>query len=394
MARPDLEHFRVRISFAAMGPLGGSLVESVDRAYLVSIIQLAAINKATDARDKVYGMIAYLSKNCPQVKLPAVDYTMSIADIFESFTRALIAATGKLWPLELVGGTCKPGAPLLPSWVLDLRNQDCLTPEWGDWLGSHTHFKSTSFKPIVAVDEPGQLSVLAQRIGKITQLSSRMPVWDSKTKARPAAELDQARAACLAEWTAFAAALDLQNDPETTPYLQRGAAHKGIWRDYCDDDGIPCLNPHFRALQYFTNQLDYLRHRTQLEDDVSMDSYPFYESEADAAKRRRRKWVKRRKEAEEESSYFDGHRWAHDQCRLFFLSTGHLGVSPGDVRVGDPVCVVQGSIVPFVLRRQRGSGRRAFSVVGKADVHLMTEVEEWTPKVLEQDGKGRVVVLV
>jgi hypothetical protein len=94
--------------------------------------------------------------------------------------------------------------------------------------------------------------------------------------------------------------------------------------------------------------------------------------------------------AEDDSSYLDERPCAHDKCLLFLMSTGHLAESPGDVRVGDSVYIIEGSVFPFVLRR-RG---KQFLVVGKADIYRMRQQDAWEPSKLDEDPKGHDIVLV
>jgi hypothetical protein len=72
------------------------------------------------------------------------------------------------------------------------------------------------------------------------------------------------------------------------------------------------------------------------------------------------------------------------------MSTGHLAESPGDVRVGDSVYIIEWSVFPFVLRC-RG---KQFLVVGKADIYRMRQQDAWEPSKLDEDPKGHDIVLV
>jgi len=72
------------------------------------------------------------------------------------------------------------------------------------------------------------------------------------------------------------------------------------------------------------------------------------------------------------------------------MSTGHLGDSPGDVRVGNGVRVIEGSNYPFVLRR-RG---KHYLVVGKAGIYRMSGWDVGEPRKLDGDPMAHVIVLV
>ncbi|KAE9374185.1 hypothetical protein N431DRAFT_481462 [Stipitochalara longipes BDJ] len=361
--RADLEHYRMRNALSNFSP------SSTDgfpfKKFMAVIIQLAALNSTTDARDKVYGMVAFLKNKWPDLQLPAVDYAKSVADIYEHFTRSLIATTRSLWPLGLVNGLSGSESHDLLSWVLDLRDPDCLAPDW-ELTFEHQGFSRGQHKSPMQVYNLGQLSVRAKRIGNVTRTSMRMPFWGSKSRKRTAQEMDLARTACLSEWTAFVTNLDMHKDQTNSPYIHHASSKERRRFFKWEQVGILCSDPNTRALEAFTRELDYLRLRHELEDEISVDSWPF-ESEK-RSKRKRKKRKAEKKKAEEDSSYLDEGPRAHDKCLLFLMSTGHLAESPGDVLVGDSVYIIEGSGFQFVLRHRN----KQFLVVGKADIYLMT----------------------
>ncbi|KAH7399318.1 heterokaryon incompatibility protein-domain-containing protein [Pyrenochaeta sp. MPI-SDFR-AT-0127] len=353
--RPDLEHFRLRDSMRSRTASGG------EKQFLSALVQLAAVNKTTDARDKVYGMIAYVETRCPCVDLNVIDYTKSISEVYETFTRSLIVTTSSLWPLEFVTGHRSSTSDILPSWAVDLRDPEHLAPAWSSYRRSM--LKSSTFQPPSTTNKPGQLRVLAKQVGEICDVSSRMPHWSTESEKTSPEAMDLARNMCLSEWTAFAIELDMH-------------------RDIGDPD------VHLRALQKFTWELDYLRNRHKLEDEVSIHRYRHRKPEK-AAKARKKELEATRKRAEKIPSFWDQETRIHDMCRLFLTSTGHLGESPGDVRVGDCIFILQGSTCPFIVRRK---GRR-FHLVGKAYVHNMRDMTGWDPTELDQDEDAKVIVL-
>jgi hypothetical protein len=94
-----------------------------------SIIHLAALNNTTDARDKVYGLLALMKNKLPGIVTPDVDYSNSVAEVYEDFMRCIMDRTESLWALGFIGSTGTPGD--LPSWVLDLRDLNLINePEW------------------------------------------------------------------------------------------------------------------------------------------------------------------------------------------------------------------------------------------------------------------------
>jgi hypothetical protein len=57
--------------------------------------------------------------------------------------------------------------------------------------------------------------------------------------------------------------------------------------------------------------------------------------------------------------------------RLFRTARGYVGLSAGSVKAGDEVCVLFGSLVPIVLRREG----RPWRVVGEGYVHGIMDGE-------------------
>lgn len=80
--------------------------------------------------------------------------------------------------------------------------------------------------------------------------------------------------------------------------------------------------------------------------------------------------------------------------RYFATSTGHLGIGPSDVRIGDLVCILIDGDVPFVVRREEGqSGPRWFRrwqnekyhLIGESYVHGMMDGECWEKQIRVED---------
>lgn len=170
--RDDLEHYRMRNTLSTFSP--SSTDGSPFKGFMAIIIQLAALNNTTDARDKVYGMVAFLKSKLPDFQLPAVDYAKSVADVYEQFTRSLIITTKSLWPLELVNGRSGSESHNLPSWILDLRDPNRLAPAW-ELSIRRSCFSESQYKSPMQLYNSGQLRVRAKKIGKVVRTSARMP---------------------------------------------------------------------------------------------------------------------------------------------------------------------------------------------------------------------------
>ncbi|KAJ3456762.1 hypothetical protein MRS44_016785 [Fusarium solani] len=359
--RADMAHFRMRNTLINMIP--PSTNDHYFVSFMVLVIQLSALNNATDPRDKVYGVLAFLKSRWPELDLPVVDYSLSVETVYEQFTMFLINTTKRLWPLEITVGSSSPGSHSSVSWVLDLSNPD---------------------------KDAGQLRVRAKRIGAITQMSTRMP-WDPISCSIPPKELDQERSQCLGDWTAFVTDIDMNHDQGKSPYLFHHMLRPQRFGGFPQSEEIePAPDPNYRALRVMTNGLNYLRVRQQAEDDVSIASSTNpWDSEGKIEKKKRKKRKEKKKEAEKTPSTFEDDARRLDRCVLFLTSRGNLATSPGDVRVGDRICAIEGSNSEFIVRRKG----RGYQLVGRATVYRYEsqkakQQEKWNPTDWTEDEPG------
>jgi len=416
--RDDLDHYMMRNDLR--NPTYSSHYEA--EGFVSDMVRLAARNDASDPRDKVYGMVAWIRHSYPSFELPDVNYAASFPDVFERFTRCFIATTKTLHALELVNS--RPAQPecsenprnvdKVPTWVLDLRHPELIAPDWRqtnmkDLPSSQYQYAADALRP----SHPGQLVVCARKVAIVILVSSRMPFLDTKSNQTPSIKsMDHARTECLSEWTALAATLDLDEDlVSASPYrFYASSKHNSDFHAL-----NPCSNPHTRALERMTTDFDYLRQRHEpidTDDDQiiasGFDTQPpkwvrdsraahqtqTSDKENQAQKKKKIKHNQRkRKDAEADRSFANTSQQNHDMCALFFTNTGHLGECQGDLRIGDDIYILEGANYPFVLRKT--SVRRQHTVVGKATVERPFEARgEWDPGRLGDDPEARRIVLV
>ena len=115
----------------------------------------------------------------------------------------------------------------------------------------------------------------------------------------------------------------------------------------------------------------YSRFRTALEDALEVsDSFPI------------KKFVTNAKGKEKTTIYPRAFAAVSD-LRLCLTKNGYLGLVPQATEIGDAICIVHGSCVPFVLRPCKDV-KGAFRVVGKCYVHGIMEGEAMRMKDLVQ----------
>jgi hypothetical protein len=389
VSRADLEHYRMRNSLLTLAWNSHRDEGKPSTVFLSVVLRLAAMNQATNPRDKVYGMMAFLTSKWPDYKPPTVDYAQTISQVYEGFVRSLIDFTGSLWPLELVTNSSDSDTGDLPSWVMDLRHRHKL---------AHTaRLAPTSAEYIEKVlpeKKPGQLIVRAKRVGKVSRTSARMPSRDDPAlELASDEEMDMARTACLSEWTAFVTALDLQEDLTKSPYLCHISEEEKMNTYWWAGNHPPCADPYSRALSFFTEHLDYLRWKYEPEDYIRIDS--------DINESRKKYFLEKKKEYRERngenSMNHDRDSQSYDMHTLFIMKDGHLGICVGGVETGDSIYRLDGSAFAFVLRRVG----KNFAVVGKCDIYTMSDGDRdeawkksWSSKLLEDEPKVTEIILV
>ncbi|KAM0420987.1 hypothetical protein ACHAPT_011230 [Fusarium lateritium] len=392
VGRADVAHFRMRNTLLKFIP--PSTNDNYFQNFMILVIQLSALNNASDPRDKVYGMLGFLKSRWPGMELPVIDYSLSVEAVYEQFTRFLITTSKRLWPLEIIVGSDAAGSHASGSWVLDLSNPDSIFP--GD-RDQHSYFKGRDYimKAPLTEEDTGQLLVRAKKIGTITRISSRMP-YDKISVSTTPEDLDQERSKCLGDWTAFVTDIDMNLDQSNSPYLFHYAVRPQRFGDFPPEETGPCMDPNMRALRVITKGLGYLRVRQQAEDEVSIASstYP-WDSESKIEEKKRKKRREKKKEAEKTPSSIDNDARKLDRCVLFFTSRGNLAYSAGEVSVGDRVCAIEGSNSEFIVRRS-GKGYR---LVGKATVYRYKsqnekQQKEWNPTGWAEDERGVINMLL
>lgn len=380
--RADVEHYRMRNSLLTLTPLTAEGLQST--VFVNVILWLAALNHATNPRDKVYGMLAFLETKWPDCQLPTVDYAKSVSEVYESFVRCLITLTDSLCPLELVTGpSVDTEFEDLPSWVMDLRSPDKLVHPSRDYSSRKLP------KLILPPYKPGQLIVRAKRIGRVAHTSSKMPYWESSEMRNASTkEMEDARTACLSEWTAFVTHLDLQKDPSESPYRYHKSEGERLGFYSWADDRPLRSDPNFCALTAFTSALNYLRWKHEPEDDISIDSRTTPD---------RKRWMleKRKQQREsqpEDSSPHDARHRPHDMQTLFVTTRGYLAVCPGNVQPRDSIYMIEGSAYQFVLRRKN----KDYVVVGRVEIYEIRDGSKtkWDSSKLESDPDAKHIVLV
>ena len=290
------------------------------------------------------------------------DYNLSVVDVYLGFARQMITRTDSLEILSFVqhNAPLPTTGPRFPSWV----------PRWNtptdlSILGGVNcdHFASANRRPIIT-PSPDYSTLKARgfffdRVGIHTIPLSRedfngdlktSPVWSmSKTcnvATHPVPEYPRI----------YVPGVPMMQDPDRQQaYRKTWTAGRTLGTQDAPRDGF---NPEVDFAAY---QLDFFR-RTAM-DQRSIDV------------------LVKMAVLEEEARGGNGKRFAevagnacHGRC-FFVTKAGFFGIGPGIMEEGDPVVILLGADVPFVIREMEkcGGGEGGYALIGECYVHgLMT----------------------
>ncbi|KAH7031459.1 heterokaryon incompatibility protein-domain-containing protein [Microdochium trichocladiopsis] len=335
-------------------PPGGGLHNMLSRA-----LQMASMSDATDARDKVYGMLAFIDMLCDDMYVPDVDYAKSLVEVYEEFAVCMIRSGGTLWPLEHISGSAmSQDACAWPSWVPDLREARLIA-------SPRTWCSGLSRTPALDEDESwaqaheqncrGILRVSGRRMTRVLETFCRMPEIPISKSGDDDVEYDNARLECLSEWSAHVLKLDIETQRDQSVYREHSETYLGV-------------------LERLTPFLAYLRDRHE-----PGRSTPDTKDSSIKAQQQRQPRVRDllRKMMVPSETVYRGNRGKLDQRRfddlydgstLFLTECGLLGLCRGNVQAGDEMFQLAGGAYPFILRRDKRSRPMQYRLIGVASV--------------------------
>jgi hypothetical protein len=76
---------------------------------------------------------------------------------------------------------------------------------------------------------------------------------------------------------------------------------------------------------------------------------------------------------------------------IYRTADGHLGLGPASLGRGDEVWMIEGAVVPFILRRVQGTEDKVFSLVGETYIHGFMHGEMLTDDLKARIAKIRII---
>lgn len=306
---------------------------------LLRLLQGFRGRKATDGRDKIYGMLGLVQHDSPDRVVP--HYTSSVVEVYTNFAAKLIRAYDWLVPLHLQLDHNVQG---LPSWVPDWTF--CDGEAVGYSLARLTQARSYSADSFASKHQitivEGTLSIDCVEIDTVERVST---VFTFE-------EREEQHLNLILSWRAF---LDL---------------------DTKKDDRYVCGGTWYEAYQATV-----FADRFQDEHGVRpLDAGDFEAWEAHLREITRRSRGEGPKMAGRLDPYMFAHNVAVLRRRLCVLSKGYIGLCPARTEVGDKVCVLDKSPAPIFLRPVNGNQvaeqfLENFRALGHGYVHGITDGE-------------------
>jgi hypothetical protein len=267
--------------------------------------------KCSDPRDKVY---ALLSMQSSISDLP-IDYTAKIEDVYIATAQALVRSTSSLDLLGAVDNSDLlhlPEKPVLPSWVPDWRGMS-----WANPFLDKFHFQAC--KDFTTLRHSESISTSLKADGRIIdRVYQAENVSDVDVLSKSDENLDAAQAF-------------LQNIPNKIYH------------------GIPGTN------YILPKRFEALIVRTILVGHYTLDNGPLlhidWTNEERIWKLLNGKGLGPNDEFDARSLWFEV-RWMCRRRTILALEEHTLGLGPPNTEPGDVICILHGSKLPIVLRRQ------------------------------------------
>lgn len=278
---------------------------------------------ATDPKDKVYGVFSILRRI--GIEIPELDYSKTVAEIYEDFTVAVIKETASLRfsILSLPSDDNKHG---LPSWVPDLSISGGYQYEVAQLEAARDCYASESTKYTFATNvSKGMISLCGLSLGIITASGTTMPERPTNLEV-----LD-----IIKDWEAK---IDTVNPKDTETALiafERmvfGRKYEGKARYTMSRWDKLLQDAPTKSKDETQDEARIREAKDWLQDIASDDVYA-------------------RGVFKKNSRRFMGHL---ENRRFFVLDSGHVGTAYRTICTGDTVVLAEGAELPVVLRPRHG----------------------------------------
>ena len=328
---------------------------------LQRVLTMTRSANATDLKDKVYGILGLVDPNIVDLITP--DYSLSLQDVYMSFTTAVIRSTGKL-DIILSHGRTDARERLLPSWVPDWT--EGIAVNW-DMSPNIPYRASRDSTATVRFEEKALIArrFLIDSLDGLGIGRDTTGFYDANSDIVQPIDQEDPYGDEASRYTALWRTLTLNRENEGDEVPDAYESILSIlsipWLDY-DDDGPAdhkFLQVSFEMMRIFNWEL-------RLGGRALSAYFPSEDGTASIVPTRFHGFNPMQR-------VFDagfGHK-------LIVTTKGYFGQVRLPAQCGDIVCILLGCSVPVVLRK-RADGK-SYKVVSEAYIHVFSEGEamEW-----------------
>jgi hypothetical protein len=381
------------------------------RLSMVSALSLSRNQKATDARDKVFCVLAFSPiehKDSSGIQSIKPDYSLSLAKLYIEVAKSLVAAYGPCI-LSLSGLSSRPTTTELPTWVPDLNSRLTSRLRGINVRQLHHTTSVTSCIGGVARKSPSGIHITPQN-----ELVIKGHLWDAVAETAHSGLNEVGKDLTgLARWLEMLSKLNstveqrrqalLCSLAETSSHEHSNESRFEEWLQFLCFTSIFGFRQLLRELDPALGKRDIHAHehleqpprpiKTSISQAREYFSTLGYTLSSDTVQR----WCG-------EGEYVhvatvDDWQWYRELTRdamhygqivrdnnptrrlLRTALTNILGTGPEETQPGDVIVLVEGVSVPYLLRRVRDG---KFELIGEAYIHNL-DVEEW---LRNREGRG------
>jgi hypothetical protein len=338
--------------------------ETQDKSWdLLGLLRLTRKYLATDPRDKVFALTGIVTD--PENISLTADYTLSTEEVYLSVAVHYLDKLKDLGLLANGGLSSAPQNPRLPSWVPDWSHSNDRRPVISAVARRRGMCASGDSQPTLSISADKRiLTVRGAIIDTISQLNTTVLLGDEDAMLDHGTKAGVARIS-LRSKASFEDYIDFAQAASKFP--EGHDREESLWRTLCCD--ITTQIPARRAPAEYAKAWTLLRKQHQATmADGSLD------------------WtgIDKQDFTDENIHHYIAllNAIGYDSAgrNLGVTAGGYLGYVPSSSQIGDKICILFGSPVPFVLREDEGG---FFKLVGECYIHGVMDGEAMKERDME-----------
>jgi hypothetical protein len=307
---------------------------------LLPLLRKFRSRSASDERDKIFallGLVRFWHTNEQKI-LP--DYHLDATEVSFKTTKSLLASVGSL---SVLAGTLRSNecCDSNPSWVIDWNYQPTANKETR--LGNLLWYDSGGRNGLVELHQQRVLKIEGSYLDEVLSIGDEL-VDTTITRMRPVIQ------GWTKLWVQF---FDSRPFNRHVSYIGGGSVADAFWRTLCGD------LEYVKTGDYTMNTIKNEFHKATAEGSLAFEQL----LSADYSHRRATSiiggfWQESNEpdpEIATRNAFHYAVECASEGRRFFVTKTGYIGVGPRNMLIGDYAFVLNGSRVPFILRRAHRS---------------------------------------